>query len=51
MLNFAELVAKEFIQQTVLVKDFNNMKFYLADGIDKGEPDFSTVNVKVPDLG
>lgn len=29
----------------------NNMKFYLADGIDKGEPDFSTVNVKVPDLG
>ena len=51
LLNFAELVANEFIQQTVLVKDFNNMKFYLADGIDKGEPDFSTVNVKVPDLG
>lgn len=32
LLNLAERIANEFEQQTVLVKDFNNNKFYLADG-------------------
>lgn len=47
LLNLAERIANEFEQQTVLVKDFNNMKFYLADGTSSDEkPDFSKINTK-----
>ena len=33
LLSFAELLAKEFMQETVLVKDLNMNKIYLADSI------------------
>lgn len=33
LLSFAELLAKEFMQETVLVKDLNLNKIYLADSI------------------
>ena len=33
LLSFAELLAKEFKQETVLVKDLNLNKIYLADSI------------------
>jgi len=48
LLEFAELLAKQFMQETVLVKDLNNNKIYLADSIpsDKDlEDELSNVNV------
>lgn len=33
LLNVAELIAKEFMQETVLVKDLNTNKIYLADDV------------------
>lgn len=48
LLRIAEMLCKVFHQETVLVKDFNNMKFYLANGNHSGnEPDFSSINTKV----
>ena len=47
LLDLAERIANEFEQQTVLVKDFNQNKFYLADGVKSDEePDFSKINQK-----
>lgn len=47
LLRLAERIANEFDQQTVLVKDFNNGKFYLADGSESEDaPDFSRINTK-----
>ena len=48
LLRIAEMLCRTFRQETVLVKDFNNMKFYLANGNRSGEkPDFDSVNTKV----
>lgn len=48
LLGVAELICKEFRQETVLVKDLNNNKIYLANGeISDSEPDFSNLNQKV----
>lgn len=48
LLDLAERIANEFEQQTVLVKDFNANKFYLADGVSSDDdPDFSKLNTKV----
>lgn len=33
LLRLAEMIARIFHQETVLVKDFNNMKIYLANGL------------------
>ena len=47
LLRLAETIARVFRQETVLVKDFNTMKFYLADGHRRKEsPDFSNINTK-----
>ena len=48
LLRLAEMIAKVFHQETVLVKDMNNFKFYLANSTRaKGDPDFSDINKKV----
>lgn len=48
LLRLAEMIARIFHQETVLVKDFNNMKIYLANGLRSNDnPDFSQVNSKV----
>lgn len=48
LLRLAEMIARVFHQETVLVKDMNNMKFYLANSHrEEGEPDFSGINKKV----
>lgn len=48
LLRLAEMIAKVFHQETVLVKDMNNMKFYLANSHrSSGDPDFSNINKKV----
>ena len=48
LLRLAEMIARVFHQETVLVKDMNNMKFYLANSHrEEGEPDFSDINKKV----
>jgi len=52
LLKLAELVAKSFAQETVLVKDLNNNKIYLADAfsMDKNLEDaLSELNVKLQD--
>lgn len=47
LLRLAEMIARVFHQETVLVKDFNNMKFYLANGFRSDKPaDFSNINKK-----
>lgn len=47
LLRLAEMIARIFHQETVLVKDFNNMKFYLANGLRSNDnPDFSQINSK-----
>ena len=48
LLRLGEMIAKVFHQETVLIKDMNNFKFYLANSTRvKGEPDFSNINKKV----
>jgi len=48
LLRLAEMLARTFHQETVLVKDLNNLKIYLANGHrEAGEPDFSKLNTKV----
>ena len=48
LLRLAEMIARIFHQETVLVKDFNNMKIYLANGLRSNDnPDFSKINSKV----
>lgn len=48
LLYLAEYIARIFKQETVLVKDLNNNKIYLANGLrSKATPNFDTVNVKV----
>lgn len=48
LLRFAEMIAKVFHQETVLVKDMNNMKFYLANSHRSNtDPDFSNINKNV----
>lgn len=47
LLILAEMLCRTFHQETVLVKDFNSMKFYLADPKNSDFPDFSVVNTKV----
>lgn len=52
LLKLAELVAKSFAKETVLVKDLNNNKIYLADAIimDKNLEDaLSELDVKLQD--
>jgi len=44
---FAEEIAKEFDQETVLVKDLNANKIFLVDKNREGSYDLSTVNKKV----
>lgn len=45
LLHLAEFLCRVFKQETVLVKDFNNGKIYLADPLRvKDEPDFSNIN-------
>lgn len=47
LLWLAELIARMFHQETVLVKDFNANKFYLANGRKTGgEPDLSGINTE-----
>lgn len=51
LLSFAELIAREFMQETVLVKDLNMNKVYLADDIPLSsnttlEKELLNVNVK-----
>lgn len=52
LLKLAELVAKSFAQEIVLVKELNNNKIYLADTIHKDknlEDALSELNVKLQD--
>ena len=49
LLKFAELLASDFMQETVLVKDLNMNKIYLADSIPSSndlEDELSKINVK-----
>ena len=46
LMYLAEEIAKEFHQETVLVKDLNVSKIYLANSIKVGNYDLSTVNTK-----
>ena len=47
LLRLAEMVARVFGQETVLVKDFNSNKFYLANGLRREQsPDLSKINTK-----
>lgn len=47
LLRLAEFLCRVFKQETVLVKDFNNGKIYLADPIRvQSKPDFSKINQK-----
>ena len=48
LLKLAEMIARIFHQETVLVKDLNTNKIYLANGLRSKEPaDFSTINSKL----
>lgn len=47
ILRLAEMIARVFKQETVLVKDFNANKFYLANGLRREKtPDFSKIKIK-----
>lgn len=45
LLRLAEMIARIFHQETVLVKDLNKNKFYLANGLRRSEtPDLTNIN-------
>lgn len=47
LLRLAEMIARVFKQETVLVKDFNVNKFYYANDLRNGDvPDFNEINKK-----
>lgn len=47
LLYLGEMIARGFHQETVLIKDLNKNKFYLANGLRDGNPlDLNDVNVK-----
>lgn len=47
LLRLAEMVARMFHQETVLVKDFNNMKFFLVNGHrENAVPNYDAINQK-----
>ena len=48
LLSFAEILAQEFSQETVLVKDLNSNKIYLADSIPM--PDDTDINQEMSNI-
>ena len=49
LLRLSEMIARAFHQECVLVKDFNKMKFYLADGLHTNDNEEEFIGHKTDD--